>query len=88
MDEERRSARLEPVVAELQLVKGIQQAERVIDANTAIAEMVAVIHQAQLLAHSLISDTLTLCKTVQGLFKILVDFRLRYAADVYIAAVH
>ena len=88
MDKKRRSARLEPVVAELHAVKGVQKAERIVYAGSARLEVIAVIHLAEALAYSVIVRALFGGKTVQRLLEIFMYLCLRYAADVDITLVH
>ena len=83
-----RRSGLKPVVAEFQLVEGIKQAERVINANGVFNEMIAVIAYFQFVAYFFVSHFLFTRQFVQFFFQIMMYLSFAYTAYFNITFIH
>ena len=76
-----RDAGFEPVVVELFVLKGVEQAERVVDAFRVFYKVVAVVTRLQFLVCLLVCYFLCGCQFVDFFFEVVVDFDLSEFRD-------
>ena len=83
-----RRARLEPVIAELPVLEGIQQAERIINARSFRREVITVVILLQSRQRRLIFQAQSVGQRLDILFQLTADLHVRHATDIGVGVEH